>query len=37
MNLEFEKYTMSKLSGLEELDNVFGSASYHGCDYTFFY
>ena len=37
MNPEFEQYAVSKLLGLEELDHVFGPASYHGCDYTFFY
>lgn len=37
MNPAFEQYTTSKLLGLEELDYVFGPASYHGCDYTFFY
>ena len=33
----FEEYTISKLLGLPELDHVFGPASYHGCDYSFFY
>ena len=37
MNPAFEQYTTSKLLGLEELDYVFGPASYHGCDYSFFY
>lgn len=37
MNPAFEQYTTSKLLGFEELDHVFGPASYHGCDYTFFY
>ena len=37
MNPAFEEYTISKLMGLEALDHVFGPASYHSCDYTFFY
>ena len=36
-NPAFEQYTTSKLLGLAELDHVFGPASYHACDYMFFY
>ena len=36
-NPEFEKFTITKLLGVEGLDHVFGPASYHGCDYSFFY
>ena len=37
MNPEFEQYAISKLLGLEAIEHVFGPASYHGCDYSFFY
>ena len=37
MNPEFEQYAISKLMGLEAIEHVFGPASYHGCDYSFFY
>ena len=37
MNPAFEKYTISNLLGMKVLDQVFGPASYHGCDYSFFY
>ena len=37
MNSEFEQYAISKLLGLEAIEHVFGPASYHGCDYSFFY
>jgi len=37
MNPDFEKYTITALTGLPDLENVFGPASYHGCDYSFFY
>ena len=33
----FEKFTITKLTGMEDLASVFGPASYHGCDYSFFY
>ena len=33
----FEKYTITALTGMEDLESVFGPASYHGCDYSFFY
>lgn len=37
MNPAFEKYTISNLLGMDALEHVFGPASYHGCDYSFFY
>ncbi len=37
MNPAFEKYTITRLTGLDNLETVFGPASYHGCDYSFFY
>ncbi|MER2151239.1 MAG: hypothetical protein ABS900_06470, partial [Candidatus Limivicinus sp.] len=37
MNPAFEKYTITALTGLDDLEPVFGPASYHGCDYSFFY
>ena len=33
----FEKYTITALTGIDDLEAVFGPASYHGCDYSFFY
>ena len=36
-NPEFEKYTITALTGHNDLESVFGPASYHGCDYSFFY
>ena len=33
----FEKYTITAITGLDDMESVFGPASYHGCDYTFFY
>ena len=32
-----EKCAVTKIPGLKRLESVFGPASYHGCDYTFFY
>ena len=32
-----EKCAITKIPGLKRLESVFGPASYHGCDYTFFY
>ena len=37
MNPAFEKYTITGLTGMQNLEKVFGPASYHGCDYSFFY
>ena len=37
MNPEFEKYAITKIPGYEMVETVFGPASYHGCDYSFFY
>lgn len=37
MNPEFEKYAITKIPGFEQVEPVFGPASYHGCDYSFFY
>ena len=37
MNPEFAKYAITELLGVEGLEHVFGPASYHGCDYSFFY
>ena len=37
MDPELEKYTITALTGMNDLEKVFGPASYHGCDYTFFY
>jgi hypothetical protein len=36
-NPAFEKYTITALTGMKDLESVFGPASYHGCDYSFFY
>lgn len=36
-NPEFEKYNIIALFGMDDLETVFGPASYHGCDYSFFY
>ena len=33
----FEKYTITAITGLDDMESVFGPASYHGCDYTLFY
>jgi hypothetical protein len=33
----FEKYTIIALTGMKDLEGVFGPVSYHGCDYSFFY
>ena len=33
----FEKYTIIALTGMKDLEHVFGPVSYHGCDYSFFY
>ena len=37
MNPAFEKYNVISLLGMEDLEKVFGPASYHACDYSFFY
>ena len=37
MDPAFEKYTITALTGMDDLEKVFGPASYHGCDYSFFY
>ena len=36
-NPAFEKYTITALTGMKDLESVFGQASYHGCDYSFLY
>ena len=36
-NPEFEKFAITAIPGFEALEPVFGPASYHGCDYSFFY
>lgn len=36
-NPELEKYAITAIPGLEKFEPVFGPASYHGCDYSFFY
>ena len=36
-NPAFEKYVITAVLGQKELDLVFGPASYHACDYSFFY
>ena len=37
MNPAFENYAITKIPGFEAAEPVFGPASYHGCDYSFFY
>ena len=37
MNPDFDRYTITALTGMPDLEKVFGPASYHGCDYSFFY
>jgi hypothetical protein len=32
-----KKYVITAIPGLEKFESVFGPASYHGCDYSFFY
>ena len=32
-----EKYAITRIPGFRRLEPVFGPASYHGCDYSFFY
>ena len=36
-NPEFEKYAITAMPGFEAAEPVFGPASYHGCDYSFFF
>ena len=36
-NPAFAKYTLTALPGFEVFETVFGPASYHGSDYSFFY
>lgn len=33
MDPAFEKYTIIALTGMQDLERVFGPVSYHGCDY----
>lgn len=37
MNPAFEKCAITAIPGFEAFEPVFGPASYHGCDYSFFY
>ena len=37
MNPAFQKYAITKLLKMDDLESVFGPESYHGCDYSFFY
>ena len=32
-----EKFAITRIPGFRNLEPVFGPASYHGCDYSFFY
>ena len=34
---KLEKCAITKTTGMKSLESVFGPASYHGCDYSFFY
>jgi hypothetical protein len=36
-NPAFARYTLTALPGFEAFEAVFGPASYHGSDYSFFY
>lgn len=36
-NPAFERYTITSIPGYESGEPVFGPASYHACDYSFFY
>ena len=36
-NPAFAPYAITATPGLEAFEAVFGPASYHGCDYSFFY
>ena len=31
------RYVITAIPGLKKMESVFGPASYHGCDYSFFY
>ena len=37
MNPAFAQCAITAIPGFEILEPVFGPASYHGCDYSFFY
>ena len=34
---KLKKYVITAIPGFEKFESVFGPASYHGCDYSFFY
>lgn len=34
---KLERYAITAIPGMKDLESVFGPASYHGCDYSFFF